>query len=251
MLELNTIGLAFDQKKVFEQLSCRVYDGDFIVIVGPNGAGKSTLFDLIAGRVSCQQGSMLLDGHDITHRSELDRAAYVGRLFQNTYLSCVAHMTVAQNLALATYKGRFASLRSGMKHFPKYLVEEVLKPFDLGLETLLHAPMGSLSGGQRQIISLVMATIVKPRILLLDEPTAALDPVAATKLLTFANRYIKEHTITTLMITHDPMLARTLGNRLWVLEQGGIAKEYAGAEKDRLDAHDMSGDIDYAAIRMG
>lgn len=251
MLELNNIALAFDQKQVFENLSCKVQDGDFIMIVGPNGAGKSTLFDLIAGRVSCQRGKVLLDGNDITCLSELQRASYIGRLFQNTYLSCVAHMTVAQNLALATYKGRLVSLHSGMKHFPDYLVEEVLKPLNLGLETLLNAPMGSLSGGQRQIISLVMATIVRPRILLLDEPTAALDPMAATKLLTFANRYIKEHAITTLMITHDQMLARTLGNRLWVLEHGVIAKEYAGVEKERLDAHDMSGDIDYTTIKMG
>jgi putative ABC transport system ATP-binding protein len=136
-----------------------------------------------------------------------------------------------------------------MNAFPKYIIEEVIKPLDLGLETLLQTPMGSLSGGQRQIISLIMATIIKPRILLLDEPTAALDPLSATKMLLFAQRYIKEHKLTTLMITHDPMLARILGNRLWVIEQGKVAKEYVAEEKMHLDPHDMSGDIDYQKIQ--
>ena len=129
-------------------------------------------------------------------------------------------MPVAQNLLLATYKGISVFLYSGMRHLPGYLIDEILQLLNLGLEILLHVSMGFLSSGQRHIISLIMATIVNPRILLFNELTATLDPIATTKLLTFVNCYIKEHTITTLMITHNPMLARTLGNCLWVLEHG-------------------------------
>ncbi len=251
MLELQHISLAFGDKEVFRNLCATINDGDFILIVGPNGAGKTTLFDIIAGRIGPDSGKIILDGNDISHVDELHRAPYISRLFQNPSLSCVPSMTVAQNLALATYKGRSVKLRNGMHTFPEQVVEEVLKPLNLGLEKLLATPMGSLSGGQRQIISFVMATLVEPRMLLLDEPSAALDPISTTKLLRFAHRYIKEHSITTLMITHDPELARVLGTTLWVVENGTIAKKYHGVEKQQLSNHDMSGDIDYAQIQRG
>lgn len=251
MLELKNISINFDQKKIFEHLSCTINDGDFIIIVGPNGAGKSTLFDIIAGHIQPTSGHVILDGNDITNIDELHRAPFISRLFQNPSLSCVPAMTVAQNLALATYKGRPVMLRNGMHAFPEYVIEEIIKPFNLGLEKLLNTPMRLLSGGQRQIISFIMATLIKPRIMLLDEPTAALDPVSTTKLLTFAHRYIKQHNITTIMITHDPELARTLGNQVWVVEHGGITKKFKGKEKEQVNAHDLSGNIDYAAIRAG
>jgi putative tryptophan/tyrosine transport system ATP-binding protein len=251
MMRLEHITVSFGHKQIFHDLSCTIEQGDFIMIVGPNGAGKTTLFDLIAGHVRPTKGRMLLDDKDIVAHTELQRSTYLSRLFQNTYLNCAPLLTVAQNLALACYKGRRACLQAGMDAFPAHIVDDVIKPLNLGLEHRLHHPMGSLSGGQRQVISFIMATLVKPRILLLDEPTAALDPVSTTKLLTFAHRYIKEHALTTLMITHDPELARTLGSTLWVIEQGTISKKFHGIEKQQLLTHDMSGNIDYETIQRG
>lgn len=244
ILELKNINVSFNNVPVLKNLSGNVERGDFITIIGANGAGKSTLFDVIAGKLQPHAGNIFLEGKDITTLNECARATTIARLFQNTHLSSVSTLTVAQNLALAGYKGRSTGLQNGMSNFPSDVVEMILKPMGLDNPALLNRPIGLLSGGQRQIISLVMATIVPPKILLLDEPTAALDPASATKLLVFAAAFIKKHNITTIMITHDQRVATHLGNKLWVLDGGVIKHEY-GPEKINLSTEHLIGEIDY------
>jgi putative ABC transport system ATP-binding protein len=248
MLELKNICVSYVKINVLKNLSGTINDGDFIILIGTNGAGKSTFFDVISGATKPDRGTVLLDGRDITTLDELARAPFVARLFQNTHLSSVPSMTVAENLALSTYKQGKVGLKNGMKDFPDQIIEEVLKPMNLNLEQLLHKPMGSLSGGQRQIISLAMATVIPPKILLLDEPTAALDPGSATKLLIFAANFIKKHNITTILITHDPHIATTLGNKLWILENGTITRTY-GLEKKELSTDHLIGEINYNELK--
>lgn len=247
MLKLKNISVSFDKKEVLKNLSATVEHGDFVTIVGSNGAGKSTLFDLIAGRIKPVQGTIQLNGKDVTSLDERARSVSIARLFQNTHLSSVPTLTVSENLALATAKGRTAGLCDVMKRFPDHIVEFVLKPMGMDVDALLDRPMGLLSGGQRQIISLVMATLVPPKLLLLDEPTAALDPIAATKLLVFAAELIKKHKITTLLITHDQRIATHLGNKLWVLENGSISKIF-GEEKKNISTSLLAGDVDYEKL---
>jgi len=247
MLKLENITVAFGSHVVLNSLSCTIENGDFVVIVGANGAGKSTFFDLIAGKTKPTQGRITLDDVDITRLDEVQRAPLISRLFQNTKFSVVPSMTVAENLAMALYKSKPVGLTAGMGSFPKEIVENLLKP--LNLENFLDKSMGMLSGGQRQMIAFIMATLQPPRLLLLDEPTAALDPASATKLLTFATNYLKKHSITTLLITHDPNLALALGNKLWVLENGNISKKFGAEEKNRISPENLVGHIDYSALK--
>lgn len=249
MIELKNVTVSFGPITVLKNLNAKMGNGDFITLIGANGSGKSTLFDIISGKTKPQSGQILFDGQDVTHLNELQRAPLVGRLFQNTHLSSVPSMTVRENLAMATFKSGRVGFTDGLKNFPTHIVDEVLKPMNLNLESLLDKPMGSLSGGQRQIVSLIMATLIPPKILLLDEPTAALDPQSATRLLVFAARIIKEHKITTLLITHDPHIATTLGNKLWVLEKGSIGKTF-GEEKENLSTDHLIGEIDYEQLAL-
>lgn len=246
MLKLKNITITFGSNTVLNELSCTIAPGDFVVIVGANGAGKSTFFDLIAGKIKPTSGQILLDDLDITHLDEVQRAPFISRLFQNTKQSVVPSMTVAENLAMALYKNKPISLKNGMASFPTDIITTLLKP--LNLDGLMQKPMGMLSGGQRQMIAFIMATLQPPRLLLLDEPTAALDPASATKLLTFATAYLKQHQITTLLITHDPQLALALGNKLWVLENEGIGKMFTGDEKRNVTPENLVGHIDYKAL---
>ncbi len=248
MLKLENISVSFGPLDVLKNLSCEVRQGDFIVVVGANGAGKSTFFDIIAGKTKPTRGKIELEGIDITQTTEIERAILVTRLFQNTHLNSVGSMTVAQNLALALYSRKKASLAHGMKDMPIEKARELLKPLNINTELYLDKPMGSLSGGQRQLIAFVMSTLHIPQILLLDEPTAALDPNAATKLLQFASTFIKQHKITTLMITHDPHIALSMGNKVWILEDGKITKQYDEAEKKNLNPDKLIGQIDYATL---
>ncbi len=220
MLKLDNIHVSFDNQAVLKGLSLEVKAGDFIVVTGHNGAGKSTLFDVISGKIRPHQGQVLFDNTDVTSLSERQRAPMVGRLQQNVSLSVVPSMTVAENLSLATYKGKTSGFSNGLSHFPHHVIQEILEPLKLNLENLLQTPIGKLSGGQRQIIALIMATLVKPRILLLDEPTAALDPKSAQALMEFAKTYIAQHQLPTLLITHDTTIAQSVGNKRVVLEGG-------------------------------
>ena len=225
----------------------QVEHGDFIVIVGANGAGKTTFFDTIAGKTIPQTGTITLDGVDVTKLSEQERSGMVTRLFQNTQLNSVGSFTVAQNLAMALYSRRNARLVDGMQAMPRAQAENIVK--GLGMDVaILNKQMNSLSGGQRQLIAFAMATLMIPKILLLDEPTAALDPQAATKLLKYAAHFIKQHKVTTLLITHDPHIALSLGNKIWVLEDGTITKHYGVQDKNTLNPDQLIGQIDYAQL---
>ena len=247
MIRLENISVTINGKSILNTISCEIYPGDFIIIVGPNGAGKSTLFDVLSGKRQPDSGKIMLDGKDITHLDEKQRAPLISRLFKNPQLNGVASMTVAQNLSISSYKGNNVSLRNGMHRFPHHLTAE-LEKLNLSSKKLLSTPMGNLSGGQRQILAFLMATIHPPTLFMLDEPTAALDPQAATKLLQFANRFIKKHKITTLLITHDPQLALTIGNKIWVLENGQIIKQLNLQQKSTISANDLIGHIEYKTI---
>lgn len=190
------------------------------MLMGANGAGKTTLFDLIAGKTLPDEGRISLDGLDVTKMQERQRACLIGRLFQNPAAGSCPNLTVRENLALAAIKDRQAGFRSGVRAFPAEAADEMLRP--LNLDSLLDLPMGALSGGQRQFIAFAMAVLTPPTLLLLDEPTAALDPRSASTLLTFAHQYVKKHAIPTLMITHDVAFANQYGNRLWILKEGDI-----------------------------
>lgn len=247
MLEIKNISKRFNALDVLKNISFTVDSGDFVVIMGPNGTGKSTLFDIISGKTRADEGSIYVDGIDISSLSERNRASIVGRLFQNTYLGSCSTLSIRENMAMATLKTRSAGLTRGIKAFPEKVVAEFLAPLNLNLEQLLDTPMGALSGGQRQIISFVMAVLHPPKVLLLDEPTAALDPKSATQLLLFAKNYAREHGIPTMLITHDPMIAKHLGNRLWILEGGTIKSEF-GEEKSSMNPQDFFHHIDYERL---
>lgn len=247
MIKFENVSVTIDNKKILKNITCTINSGDFIVIVGPNGAGKSTLFDMISGKRIPTSGKILLDGADITHLDEQHRATLISRLFQNPQLNGVASMTVAQNLALSNYKGQTVSLLNGMQKFPAHLTAELDK-LNLGSAKILSTPMKDLSGGQRQLLAFIMATILPPRLFMLDEPTAALDPQSATKLLQFAIKFINEHAMTTLLITHDPELALVIGKKIWVLENGQITKQLDTRDTTNLSASDLIGHIDYKKL---
>ncbi|HEV2917276.1 MAG TPA: ATP-binding cassette domain-containing protein [Candidatus Babeliales bacterium] len=249
MLSLNSINVRFDSNYILRDLSCQVKQGDFIVIVGTNGAGKSTFFDTIAGKIKPISGSILLDGIDVTYWNELKLSSMVTRIFQNTQLNSVGSMTVEQNLAMTQYSRRSARLIDGMADMPTNRAQELVHTLGMP-ESILKKSMNTLSGGQRQLIAFVMATQQIPKILLLDEPTAALDPQASTKLLQYATQFIRKNKITTLLITHDPHIALSIGNKIWVLEHGTITKQFELEEKENLKPDHLIGHIDYDALKL-
>ena len=180
MLKIINISKKFNRLEILKNFSCEVQRGDLIIIMGPNGAGKSTLFETISGRIRPDRGTIFLNGLDVTNMHEMERAQFIGRLHQNTYLGSCSNLTLRENLAMMYLKDRRAGLRRGIKLFPEEIVENLLKPLNLNLEKLLDFPMAALSGGQRQIVAFIMVILKPPKILLLDEPTAALDPASST-----------------------------------------------------------------------
>ena len=248
MLELKNINVQFGNNHVLKNLSCTVEQGDFIVVLGTNGAGKSSFFDTIAGKIKSASGQVIIDNHDVTQLNELQRSSMVTRIFQNTRLNSVGYLTVAQNLAIAQYSRRPAQLIDGMYEMPRDRAIALVQGLGMD-ESILDRPMNALSGGQRQLIAFVMSTQLIPKILLLDEPTAALDPQASTKLLAYSAQFIKQHKVTTLLITHDPQIALSMGNKIWILQNGVIAQEFKEADKKNLHADQLIGQIDYEALR--
>lgn len=190
---------------------------------------------------------MLIDGIDCTKRNEQERAGMVTRIFQDTNLNSVGSFTVHQNLVIAHYSRRCARLVDGMGALSRSSAESLVKSVGLDI-SILEKPMHSLSGGQRQLIAFIMATQLIPKILLLDEPTAALDPQAATTLLKHAGLFIREHAITTIMITHDPQIALSMGNKIWVLENGVVSRQFTEADKKHVNPDKLIGQIDYAQL---
>lgn len=241
MLTLSNIKLVFskgtpDEKIALNNLSLNVNDKDFITVIGANGAGKSTMFNAIAGTYLTDEGTITLDGNDITSMPEHKRARLIGRLFQDPMKGSAPGMTIEENLALAAGRGGWLSVLSKKD---KKLFREKLSLLDMGLEDRMNQQVGLLSGGQRQALTLMMATINPPKILLLDEHTAALDPGTAEKVLNLTTKIVDENKITCLMITHNMQSALELGNRTIMMDSGRVIFDAANEERDGLTVNDL------------
>lgn len=239
MLKLQNISKKFgfgsaDEKVIFENLNLYIKKGEFVIIVGGNGAGKSTLMNLISGSILPDLGKIFIDGKDVTNLPEHKRAKFIGRVFQDPLKGSCPNLTVEENLSLAMLRNKKRTLHFGINKINRENLKHELEKLNLGLENRLDAKMGTLSGGQRQAITLLMATLVKPKILLLDEHTAALDPKSSEKVLNLTQKIISEGSITTLMITHNLNHAMKLGNRLIVLGSGKIKNDTSGNDKKFL-----------------
>ena len=241
MLTISHISKTFNPgtvnaKTALSNLSLEVADGDFISIIGANGAGKSTLFNAIAGSFFTDSGSIILDGEDITLSPEYKRAKNIGRLFQDPMRGSAPGMTIEENLALAAGRGGWLS---HVSKADKAAFRDRLALLGMGLEDRMQQPVGLLSGGQRQALTLMMATINPPKLLLLDEHTAALDPATAEKVLSLTKEIIESNRLTCLMVTHNMQSALDLGNRTLMMDQGSIIYDVQGAEREKLQVSDL------------
>ena len=244
MLEIKNIFKTFNpgtinEKRALNGVSLTLNDGDFVTIIGGNGAGKSTLMNAIAGVFGVDAGSILIDGVDVTNLPEYKRAKYIGRVFQDPMMGTAATMQIEENLALAARRGAKRTLRSGITKAEREKYREQLKILDLGLENRMTAKVGLLSGGQRQALTLLMATLKKPKLLLLDEHTAALDPKTAEKVLDATERIVAKDRLTTVMITHNMRDAIAHGNRLIMMYDGKILIDVSGEEKRSLSVEQL------------
>ncbi len=239
MLVIKNLNKSFNvgtvnEKHVINDLSLTVNDGDFITIIGSNGAGKSTLLNLIAGTYMPDSGSVDLDGNNITFTSEIKRAKHIGHVFQDPMQGTAADMWIEENLALAYRRTKSRGLGWGMSNKEREIYKKDLARLGLGLENSLNKKIGLLSGGQRQAVTLLMATLQKPKVLLLDEHTAALDPKTASAVLTLSDQIIREDNLTALMVTHNMQNAIDYGNRLIMMHAGKIILDLSGEEKKNL-----------------
>lgn len=244
MLEIRNIRKTFNpgtinSKIALNGLSLDLADGDFVTVIGGNGAGKSTMLNAIAGTFSVDSGSIVLDGVVITSLPEYKRAKYIGRVFQDPMMGTAPTMQIEENLALALRRGKSRGLKWGISNAERELFREKLSSLGLGLEERLTAKAGLLSGGQRQALTLLMASLQKPKLLLLDEHTAALDPATASKVLDLSNLIVSENKLTTLTITHNMKDAVALGNRLIMMNEGRIIYDVSGEEKMKLQVSDL------------
>ncbi len=239
MLKVNSIFKTFNagtinEKRALNGLNLTLNPGDFVTVIGGNGAGKSTLLNAVSGAYTVDAGSIVIDGVDVTHLPEYKRAKYIGRVFQDPMLGTAATMQIEENLSLAARRGKMRTLRPGITAKEREQYREQLKILELGLEERMTAKVGLLSGGQRQALTLLMATLQKPKLLLLDEHTAALDPKTAAKVLDATQRIVERDNLTTLMITHNMRDAITYGNRLIMMSEGRIVVDISGEEKKNL-----------------
>ncbi|MBQ0135046.1 MAG: ABC transporter ATP-binding protein [Clostridiales bacterium] len=244
MLELKNISKTFypgtvNAKTALNSLSLKLEPGDFVTVIGGNGAGKSTMLGAIAGNVQIDSGSILIDGQDVTRLPEYKRAAFLGRVFQDPMMGTAPTMQIDENLALAARRGQKRGLKWGITKTERADYRELLKTLDLGLEDRLTAKVGLLSGGQRQALTLLMAALKQPKLLLLDEHTAALDPKTAAKVLELSDRIVEENGLTTLMITHNMKDAIAHGNRLIMMDAGRVVLDIAGENKKKLTVADL------------
>ncbi len=244
MLELKGLKKTFNagtvnEKTALNGLNLRLEEGDFVTVIGGNGAGKSTMLNAIAGTWFVDEGSIHIDNLDVTKLSEHKRAQYLGRVFQDPMTGTAASMQIEENLALAARRGQPRTLRIGINNKERAFYKEQLRILDLGLEDRLTTGVGLLSGGQRQALTLLMATLKKPRLLLLDEHTAALDPKTAAKVLDATDRIVKKDNLTTIMITHNMKDAIAHGNRLVMMHEGRIIYDVSGEEKKSLTVADL------------
>lgn len=239
MLKVNDIYKTFNagtvnEKHALNGASLTLEEGEFVTVIGGNGAGKSTFLNAVAGVWPVDAGSILIDGEDVTGLSEYRRAKYLGRVFQDPMTGTAADMEIQENLALAARRGKSRGLSWGISKNEREQYYEMLKILDLGLEDRMTTKVGLLSGGQRQALTLLMATLQKPKVLLLDEHTAALDPKTAAKVLETTERIVSENHLTTLMVTHNMRDAIAHGNRLIMMNEGKIILNIAGEEKKKL-----------------
>ena len=244
MLELRNICKTFNPGTVNEKvalngLSLRLEEGEFVTVIGGNGAGKSTMLNAVAGTFPVDGGQILIDGTDVTRLPEHKRAKYIGRVFQDPMTGTAATMQIEENLALAARRGKRRTLRPGITKKERAEYAERLKILDLGLEDRMTTKVGLLSGGQRQALTLLMASLVKPKLLLLDEHTAALDPKTAAKVLEATEKIVTRDRLTTLMITHNMKDAITYGDRLIMMKDGQIIFDISGEEKKKLTVEDL------------
>lgn len=244
MLELRDLHKTFNAGTVNEMrslqgVSLTLEEGSFVMVLGTNGSGKSTLLNAVAGSFMVDSGSIRLDGHDMTRWPEHKRARYIGRVFQNPFSGTAANLSIAENLALAARRGLPRGLGFALGSSQRESMREVVAALGMGLEDRLDNIIGSLSGGQRQAITLLMATLVKPRLLMLDEHTAALDPKSADQVIRITDRVVTRDRLTTLMVTHSMAQAVSLGDRLIMMHRGRIIADLSGAEKRRLRPDDL------------
>ena len=227
------------EKRALTGVNLTLHEGDFVTVIGGNGAGKSTLLNMIAGVYPLDSGTIELDGKDISLLTEPQRAKYLGRVFQDPLRGTAADMQIEENLALARRRGKRRGLRWGVTKEERAEYPALLKTLDLGLDTRMSAKVGLLSGGQRQALTLLMATLTDPKLLLLDEHTAALDPKTAKKVLELTEKIVTERQLTTLMVTHNMNDAIRLGNRLIMMNAGNVIFDVAGEEKKALTVPDL------------
>ena len=244
MLEVKNIYKTFNpgtvnEKHALNGVSLKLKEGDFVTVIGSNGAGKSTLLNAIAGLWMIDSGSICIDGNDITRLPDYKRARYIGRVFQDPMQGSAATMQIEENMALAARRGKKITLRKGICQSEREKYREMLKELNLGLEERLTSKVGLLSGGQRQALTLLMATMEKPRLLLLDEHTAALDPKTAAKVLELTEKLVNENHLTTFMVTHNMRDALKYGNRLIMMCDGKIIFDVEGEEKKKLEVKDL------------
>ncbi len=244
MLEIKNVSKVFNygtvnEKRALSGLNLTLKDGDFVTVIGGNGAGKSTMLNVVAGVHPVDGGKIIIDGEDITRFPEYKRAKYFGRVFQDPMTGTAATMQIEENLALASRRGFIRTLKPGITAKEREGYRELLKQLNLGLEDRLTAKVGLLSGGQRQALTLLMATLKKPKLLLLDEHTAALDPKTAKTVLDITDKIVTENHLTTLMITHNMKDALRHGNRIIMMHEGHIIFDAEGEEKAKLTVKDL------------
>lgn len=244
MLKVTNVHKTFNpgtinEKKALDGVNLYLAPGDFVTVIGGNGAGKSTIMNMIAGVYPIDEGQILLDNQDISRLPEYKRAKLLGRVFQDPMMGTASDMEIQENMALAYRRGKTRGLSWGITKSEKKLFQEALRTLDLGLEDRMTSKVGLLSGGQRQALTLLMATLQKPQLLLLDEHTAALDPKTAKKVLDLTEELVTRDNLTTLMVTHNMKDAIHIGNRLIMMHEGRIIYDVKGEEKKSLQVKDL------------
>ena len=239
MLKIQNVHKTFNpgtvnEKHALDNLCLHLKEGEFVTVIGGNGAGKSTMLNAVAGVWTVDEGKILIDDVDVTHLPEYKRAAYIGRVFQDPMMGTAATMQIEENMALAARRGKKRTLRAGITKEEREFYRDQLRILDLGLEDRMTSKVGLLSGGQRQALTLLMASLQKPKLLLLDEHTAALDPKTASKVLEATKRIVEKDNLTTMMITHNMRDAIAYGNRLIMMYNGHIVVDVSGEEKKNL-----------------
>jgi putative ABC transport system ATP-binding protein len=244
MLKIESVNKVFNKNTLDSHLSLNnlnltISEGEFVTIIGGNGAGKSTLFNVISGTLPCDSGTIKLDGQDITYMPEYKRASYIGRIFQDPMKGTAPNLTVGENLIIAYMRSVKKNILKMPSKKEKNYIKDHLAALNLGLEDRINTKIGLLSGGQRQAVTLVMATLVKPKLLLLDEHTASLDPISAESVLKLTDKIVHENNITTLMITHNISSALMLGTRTIMMDSGNIVIDIEGHEREGLSVQDV------------